>query len=138
MTSTHDLPTVAGWWRGADLAWRRQLGMAQEDEIARRPAERAALWRAFEEAGVAREPMPGAADSERAIDAAMSCRRRGAGATQLAAARGRDGLPLSSRTCRVRSTAIQTGAAASASLRASCSARRQSAAGCARVNERRK
>ncbi|HKT67337.1 MAG TPA: 4-alpha-glucanotransferase, partial [Burkholderia sp.] len=23
MTSTHDLPTVAGWWRGVDLAWRR-------------------------------------------------------------------------------------------------------------------
>ena len=23
MTSTHDLPTVAGWWRGVDLEWRR-------------------------------------------------------------------------------------------------------------------
>ncbi|AOJ33500.1 4-alpha-glucanotransferase [Burkholderia metallica] len=23
MSSTHDLPTVAGWWRGVDLAWRR-------------------------------------------------------------------------------------------------------------------
>ncbi|AXF25620.1 4-alpha-glucanotransferase [Burkholderia pyrrocinia] len=23
MTSTHDLPTVAGWWRGVDLGWRR-------------------------------------------------------------------------------------------------------------------
>ena len=23
MPSTHDLPTVAGWWRGVDLAWRR-------------------------------------------------------------------------------------------------------------------
>ncbi|KUY85368.1 4-alpha-glucanotransferase [Burkholderia territorii] len=23
MTSTHDLPTVAGWWRGVDLDWRR-------------------------------------------------------------------------------------------------------------------
>ncbi|MEN8516952.1 4-alpha-glucanotransferase [Burkholderia sp. RS02] len=22
-TSTHDLPTVAGWWRGVDLGWRR-------------------------------------------------------------------------------------------------------------------
>ncbi|MBR8302810.1 4-alpha-glucanotransferase [Burkholderia dolosa] len=25
MTSTHDLPTVAGWWRGVDLGWRRVM-----------------------------------------------------------------------------------------------------------------
>ncbi|RKU00204.1 4-alpha-glucanotransferase [Burkholderia sp. Nafp2/4-1b] len=24
MTSTHDLPTVSGWWRGVDLEWRRR------------------------------------------------------------------------------------------------------------------
>ncbi|OXH81802.1 hypothetical protein CA830_39580, partial [Burkholderia multivorans] len=36
MTSTHDLPTVAGWWRGIDLGWRR---IAAEHEQARaRPA----------------------------------------------------------------------------------------------------
>ena len=28
MTSTHDLPTVAGWWRGRDLEWRAKLGLA--------------------------------------------------------------------------------------------------------------
>ncbi|WP_322080858.1 4-alpha-glucanotransferase [Burkholderia sp. BCC1972] len=36
-TSTHDLPTVAGWWRGVDLAWRRvaaaaAAGAAQRDD----------------------------------------------------------------------------------------------------------
>ncbi|WP_321797411.1 4-alpha-glucanotransferase [Burkholderia sp. BCC1988] len=31
MTSTHDLPTVAGWWRGVDLEWRRGLGDADAD-----------------------------------------------------------------------------------------------------------
>ncbi|HDR9371717.1 TPA: 4-alpha-glucanotransferase, partial [Burkholderia multivorans] len=37
MTSTHDLPTVAGWWRGIDLGWRR---IAAEHEQARgRPAD---------------------------------------------------------------------------------------------------
>ncbi|WLE62222.1 4-alpha-glucanotransferase [Burkholderia plantarii] len=25
MPSTHDLPTLAGWWRGVDLAWRRHV-----------------------------------------------------------------------------------------------------------------
>src|ERR1043166_758795 len=27
VTTTHDLPTVAGWWRGADIATRAALGM---------------------------------------------------------------------------------------------------------------
>ncbi|MDN7891168.1 4-alpha-glucanotransferase [Burkholderia cepacia] len=33
-TSTHDLPTVAGWWRGVDLAWRQAAAQvaAQHDE----------------------------------------------------------------------------------------------------------
>ncbi|MEK7913302.1 4-alpha-glucanotransferase [Burkholderia contaminans] len=35
MTSTHDLPTVAGWWRGIDLAWRRIAAEAaqQSDDM---------------------------------------------------------------------------------------------------------
>ncbi|AOI99698.1 4-alpha-glucanotransferase [Burkholderia sp. LA-2-3-30-S1-D2] len=31
MTSTHDLPTVAGWWRGVDLEWRRVVAGAGPD-----------------------------------------------------------------------------------------------------------
>ncbi|MGV8842503.1 MAG: 4-alpha-glucanotransferase [Pseudomonas sp.] len=29
-TTTHDLPTMAGWWRGRDLDWQLQLGMLIE------------------------------------------------------------------------------------------------------------
>ncbi|WP_342596494.1 4-alpha-glucanotransferase [Salinicola lusitanus] len=31
-TSTHDLPTVAGWWLENDLQWRDRLGLLAEDE----------------------------------------------------------------------------------------------------------
>ncbi len=33
-TSTHDLPTVAGWWAGRDIDWRSQLGLLGEDQDA--------------------------------------------------------------------------------------------------------
>lgn len=74
-TSTHDLPTVAGWWRGVDLGWRRAMArlddgsangietapdalsetrLAPSDEAAAaRDAERAALWLALQRAGCA-------------------------------------------------------------------------------------
>lgn len=41
LTSTHDLPTVAGWWRGVDLEWRRIAAAAQRDDdgSARRHAD---------------------------------------------------------------------------------------------------
>jgi 4-alpha-glucanotransferase len=66
------LPTVAGWWRGADLELRRGIGTVDESEITQRPAERTALWRAFTEAGVASEPQPAADDAEPAVDAAVA------------------------------------------------------------------
>jgi 4-alpha-glucanotransferase len=61
-TTTHDLPTVTGWWRGEDIEWRSKVGqtMARDDgrdpvEVAmeERGEDRAHLWRAFQEAGVA-------------------------------------------------------------------------------------
>ncbi|WP_250452895.1 4-alpha-glucanotransferase [Caballeronia sp. ATUFL_M2_KS44] len=61
-TTTHDLPTVTGWWRGEDIEWRSKIGqtMARDDgrdpvEVAMeaRSEDRAQLWRAFQEAGVA-------------------------------------------------------------------------------------
>jgi 4-alpha-glucanotransferase len=45
MTTTHDLPTVAGWWRGADLDTRRGLDLAHDDDVAARKSDRKALWR---------------------------------------------------------------------------------------------
>ncbi|EDT38298.1 4-alpha-glucanotransferase [Burkholderia ambifaria MEX-5] len=38
MTSTHDLPTVAGWWRGVDLAWRRVAAGAAAKTATPHPA----------------------------------------------------------------------------------------------------
>ncbi|MDR5735900.1 4-alpha-glucanotransferase [Caballeronia sp. LZ025] len=61
-TTTHDLPTVTGWWRGEDIEWRSKIGqtMARDDgrdpvevAMAERGEDRAHLWGAFQEAGVA-------------------------------------------------------------------------------------
>lgn len=54
-TSTHDLPTVAGWWSGCDIKWRSKLGMLENDsseekELAQREQDKAALWQAINEA----------------------------------------------------------------------------------------
>ncbi len=52
MTSTHDLPTVEGWWTGHDLHWQARLGllpigMNETEARARRMADRRALVDAF-------------------------------------------------------------------------------------------
>jgi 4-alpha-glucanotransferase len=72
MTSTHDLPTVAGWWRGSDLETRAQSGMATDLPAARtqRNKERKALWRAFASAGIAQGDLPAAEHGAQAADAA--------------------------------------------------------------------
>jgi 4-alpha-glucanotransferase len=71
MTSTHDLPTVAGWWNGADLELRRGLGNASDAEIAGRPKERTALWQAFTAAGVVSGDAPQPNDTDPVVDAAI-------------------------------------------------------------------
>jgi 4-alpha-glucanotransferase len=81
MTSTHDLPTVAGWWEGTDIAWRDRLGMAG-DSAADRAADRFALWSAFQASGAASPPQPGPRDGAAAADAA--CTHLGGAACQLA------------------------------------------------------
>ncbi|MBU6426045.1 MAG: 4-alpha-glucanotransferase [Rhodospirillales bacterium] len=57
MSSTHDLPTVAGWWSGEDIAWRQRLNMAGDDE-GKRAVDRKALWSAFRKSGAAEGPPP--------------------------------------------------------------------------------
>jgi len=73
MSSTHDLPTVAGWWRGRDLDWRQRVGHLQADseEFAERAADRKALWGAFEYAGVARGAAPAVDQPAAVVDAAL-------------------------------------------------------------------
>lgn len=55
--STHDLPTMAGWWTGADIAEKASLGMLDANGAAAERAERmvtkGALAEAIDAAGVA-------------------------------------------------------------------------------------
>jgi glycogen operon protein len=55
--STHDLPTIAGWWTGADIAEKHSLGMLDADGAGAAEAERIdakrALAEAIDTAGVA-------------------------------------------------------------------------------------
>ncbi len=93
MTTTHDLPTVAGWWRGLDVAWQRRLGRGDPDRSARaRVQERAALWEAFQASGAAAGELPAADDTQPVVDAA--CAHIAASACALALLPIEDALGL--------------------------------------------
>ena len=71
MTSTHDLPTVAGWWKGRDIDLAVELGdMNEAERRAGREADRTALWTAFTDAGVATSVEPPAHSPEAVVDGA--------------------------------------------------------------------
>ncbi len=72
MTSTHDLPTVAGWWRGRDIDWNEKLGRDVADARAGRSRDRDQLWAAMREAGIAHAEQPGPWDGHRIADAAAA------------------------------------------------------------------
>jgi 4-alpha-glucanotransferase len=77
MTGTHDLATVAGWWRGRDIAWNWQLGRTsraadEAEDQAARVVDRGRLWDAFVAAGVASLPEPEAGEDDRVVDAALA------------------------------------------------------------------
>src|SRR5439155_19296478 len=68
MTSTHDLPTVAGWWHGTDITTRAVCGRLgnEVDEtrvVAERAADRAALWQAFVQSGAGSGAAPAPDDT---------------------------------------------------------------------------
>jgi len=74
--STHDLPTVAGWWTGADIdekqALERLSAEAADAERAERLASKEALAAALDRAGVARGAhVDGAAPHDDAVTAAI-------------------------------------------------------------------
>ena len=73
MTSTHDLPTVAGWWRGTDLDARASCGLLRDAQAERmvRSSERDTLWAAFKSAKVAEGEAPAAAEATHVVDAAV-------------------------------------------------------------------
>jgi 4-alpha-glucanotransferase len=73
MTSTHDLPTVAGWWRGTDIDVRAQCSLIEDadKERAARATDRETLWRAFRRAKSAEGDAPASTDTSRVADAAV-------------------------------------------------------------------
>jgi len=76
MTGTHDLPTVAGWWRGRDLDLIDELGRSTRSESRahadeQRARERTGWWDGFVAAGVAHGPQPAPDDGAPVADAAL-------------------------------------------------------------------
>ncbi|WP_454689994.1 4-alpha-glucanotransferase [Achromobacter aloeverae] len=75
-TTTHDLPTVAGWWRGADIGWRdglKLLGPGETGESLRheRERDRGALWHALREAGCIGHDQPPAPPADAPVEAVL-------------------------------------------------------------------
>jgi 4-alpha-glucanotransferase len=66
VSTTHDLPTIAGWWRGEDIDWQVRLallpdGIDETRQRALRAQQRAELWQALRDAGCTdgEQAMPG-------------------------------------------------------------------------------
>ena len=75
--STHDLPTLAGWWEGRDIALRTQLGLfptdtLRESQIVGRAQDRARLLLALEREGALPEGMVPDPVSVPALTAALA------------------------------------------------------------------
>ncbi|GAA5234154.1 4-alpha-glucanotransferase [Verticiella sediminum] len=70
-TTTHDLPTVAGWWRGRDIDWRARLDLlgptSEAEERQAREHDKAALWQA-----VRASDAPAQAPAEAPLEAAIA------------------------------------------------------------------
>ncbi len=74
MTTTHDLPTVAGWWQGRDIDWRVKLNATHDraPDDAMRASDRALLWQAMRDSGAAQGDAPAADAPDSAVDAAIA------------------------------------------------------------------
>lgn len=77
MTGTHDLSTVAGWWRGRDIDWTWKLGRSssaadESEDRAGRVADRERLWSAFTDAGTVDAAQPDPEDAAPVVDAALT------------------------------------------------------------------
>ncbi|SHJ81031.1 4-alpha-glucanotransferase [Roseomonas rosea] len=97
VTTTHDLPTVAGWWKGRDIEWRARLGLLGEgndgsEQRQERQLDRTRLWQAMRENGVAEGDMPG--EEEGAKVATAAARHVASAACALALLPMEDALAL--------------------------------------------
>jgi 4-alpha-glucanotransferase len=73
MTSTHDLPPVAAWWRGSDIDTRAKCGWVRDTQAERaaRHKDREALWTAFTAVNIDAGGLPHADEAERVTDDAV-------------------------------------------------------------------
>ncbi len=73
MTSTHDLPTVAGWWAGHDIEWREKMGWVRDrdGDLQTREHDRHLLWEAMRRSGAAQGERPQSHDTWPVVDAAL-------------------------------------------------------------------
>ncbi|WP_050478935.1 4-alpha-glucanotransferase [Herbaspirillum rhizosphaerae] len=76
-TSTHDLPTVAGWWRGRDIEWRAELDLLMPGDTAAqalddRKQDRSSLWQALLDAGCVSGGQPADDQPEAVVDGAAA------------------------------------------------------------------
>lgn len=97
VTTTHDLPTVAGWWKGRDIDWRRDLGLFGEgvdgsEQREERADDRAHLWEAMRRSGAAEGELPG--EDEGAVVATAAARHVASAACALALLPLEDALAL--------------------------------------------
>ncbi len=94
MTSTHDLPTLAGWWSGNDIAWNEKLGQLADPAEARnqRAADRALVWQAFRDSGATAAECP--AEDGTAAFADAACVHVGKSACELVMLPVEDALGL--------------------------------------------
>ncbi len=96
MTTTHDLPTISGWWQERDIDWWERLGhidaATAAGQRADRGRERREMWAAFQASGAAAGPEPARTDGTAAADAA--CAHLGATAADLALLPIEDALAL--------------------------------------------
>lgn len=89
LTTTHDLPTVSGWWKGRDIDWasslHRKMRLDSEGaERRERRKDRSLLWSAFTQAGCARGAEPPPENSQSVVDAALSYTSRTSSVLALA------------------------------------------------------
>jgi 4-alpha-glucanotransferase len=76
-TTTHDLPTFAGWWEGRDIAWRTRLdllapGSSEAEEHRLRQQDRAALWQGLSASGCAHGEIPAATPEQAPVTEALA------------------------------------------------------------------
>ena len=76
-TSTHDLPTVAGWWTGRDIGWRVRLdllmpGTSEAQTRSEREEDRRQLWQALLAAECVSGAQPADDDPAPVVDGAAA------------------------------------------------------------------